>query len=469
VYFVSFWWLAHGALFSMKRVAFNISWVALTVAAFAQAPPLGHRIVLGQQEVELTNKYTSRAVAWVAQYEPVRKTNKDGPVAQWHDSMFQPATPLTGIAAGSSGRWKPAAGLKGGDFRILAVLYEDGNSFGDAGLIDSLLAARQFAYSDAAENVRLLENFQRGPGSNFGALVRGFEAPAARHTEELTAKLRAPQGVTSIRFADPVCSGIADKLKSRQNATESARASMIEAVKLDALRHYDALRAGKPALQPVPDPAGWKTGRAQAPRSVPLIEASWRIGAGLATGETRLRNNYDAAATAWVTEQAFDDGHPPELQYTDELLMDHTYPLRSGQMSYGTVRISPALPLRSLRVIAVVYADGVTAGEAKQIEGLLGRRRVILSSLPGVLQAFEAAEAQPDPKRTVLSDKADACARQIRLFLDQAGMQTDDHLCAAVARELRAPGSSLREITVRYAVRFEVVCQRLKDSGPALK
>lgn len=248
VHSVSFRWLADGALFSIKRVAFNILWLALTVAAFAQAPPLAHRIVLGQQEVELTNKYTSRAVAWVAQYEPGRRTDKEGPVAQWHDSMFQPAKRLTGIAARSSGRWKPAAGLKGGEFRILAVLYEDGNSFGDAGLTDSLLAARQFAYSDAAEDVRLLEDFQKQPGGSYDALMRDFEARADRHTKELTAKLRAPGGVTAVRLADPVCSGIADNLKSRENATESARALTIEAVKLDALRHYDALRAGKPAL-----------------------------------------------------------------------------------------------------------------------------------------------------------------------------------------------------------------------------
>jgi hypothetical protein len=455
----------------MKRLLVGVLWTAMSAAVYGQAPPLAQRVVLGQPEVQLTNKYTSRATAWMAEYELAPETQGPNRAWAWHDYTLEPGTTLNGIAAGSSERWKPDSDTKGRftgiRFRILAVLYEDGAAFGDAPFARTLLEVRQFAYNDAAEDVRLLEDFQKQRGGDFGALVRQFEERVARHLEELASNFRAPEGAPPIRPHDPVCAAILLHLKQAQSGADADKASEVEAGKIAALRYYDLLRSSKPELRPVGDPAAWQTAGVEATGNVTRMEAAWRLVPDASVAEARLRNTYEAAATAWVVETRYGSGPPPEVRYADELLAEHPQPLLPGAAIYSSMPISAGRVMRTVEVVGVIYADGATAGQQKYIDSLLARRRVIFSSLATVLLSFMEAEARQAANRAAILQKLETCAAQIQSFMDQAGIPGGDFLCAPAARELHTPDRPVERVISRYGPRFEVVYQRLRSSKPA--
>lgn len=451
----------------MNRWFAILAFLVLAGSVWAQGPaPLRLRVTLSNA-VEVANTYTSPAVAWVVQHQP-RDSNKAGAVVEWHDCVLDPSATCLQIAPGASERWQPAAGITNFGLRLLAVLYEDGSSYGEPSVLHDLLDARQFVFKDAGDDVRLLDDFQKQRNGDFARLVRQFEARGTQHNNELAARFHAVDDAHPIPIPDWLCGQIVKDLRSPA-ARPDDKLALVESAKLDALRSYDLLHDSQPRLTAGPDGVGWHIARADAVEKVTRMEAGWRSVLGVSLFETRVRNSYEAPATAWVIETRYQNEPAPQVEYADQLLMGRAEILAPGRALYGSRRFEAGRRIRGREVVGVIYADGAIAGQRKYVDALLGRRRVIFASLSEALEAFMATEATPGAGRADAERKLEACTARIQAFLTQTGIPERDSLCAPALAGLRTPGHSIDWVRTRYGARLEAIYQRLKISKPSVE
>lgn len=443
--------------------------LVLATAGLAQVPMLEISAPDGQPQ--LKNVHTAAATAWFVQFTPIPQEpgmkGETAPLIAFGDLMPFPSQ--APIPPGGVFRWKPP--VEGRDFKMLATLYEDGSIAGDGRLISRLLDIRQFLYSDAADNLQYLDEFQTRQDKDLQALAREFRLRFDRHNALLQQKLAGPPRITGNVTKDINCAWILERVESALRGEDKFVPLRFKPL---LWGRYDALGVSKPPLAPLPAPGGWMDDMAAAAGKTPLLGLSWRQDEESGLIEIRIHNTGLIAATAYVYEFDLPDGTKmwSRVDTASQPVARH---LRAGASDFTSMlgRFGNPETKQQFRGVAnikssgVIYEDGTAAGNAEEIERLLARRRILFNSIPKALAAIREAQEKPD--QDAMMARFDACAQANREQLTAAGLpEQEDAVCRPMVVMLRRGNVPSKEALAKGAQALEAIYARLKESKPAL-
>ncbi|MGN6592621.1 MAG: hypothetical protein ACTHJX_06975 [Terriglobales bacterium] len=119
--------------------------------------------------------------------------------------------------------------------------------------------------------------------------------------------------------------------------------------------------------------------------------------------------------------------------------------------------------------LAVIYADGASAGRADVIAHLLRARQYYLAELPGVVARLHAVAADPGADRVALLADFQARVAGARGVLNDGVLPTTDRVTATVATTLRRhPSQNLQATANALAVLLFRWQEQLQASLPKL-
>ncbi|MGH9393723.1 MAG: hypothetical protein ACRD1E_06090 [Terriglobales bacterium] len=194
-----------------------------------------------------------------------------------------------------------------------------------------------------------------------------------------------------------------------------------------------------------------------------------------------LTNTYSAAATEWVigTSAPLKDGEnckrPDPQQYGNcirSVVHTSALPGLNPAQLIGP-RASRMLPMPAgiqLRNLAVIYADGASAGDPAMVGEMLAARQILLNGLRDAVRVLQDAAVEPNTDyRRVLEtfkERSQALANSVKDAARQAGPNVPplgqaDKVWAPLARDLRA--------ALGYNLTPEQINTRLTDDANRLQ
>lgn len=158
-----------------------ILWLAAAGLAFGQAPLLTTTAQALPQGwgARLSNVYSAAATAYIIQMTYSTNGN-DRKATHWADAIPGPEPSRIAIAPGAS-RVLPMGSLRWANvaYQVLAVIYADGATAGDAQYVRHLLLVRRAILGDLAEVVPRLSAVASDANADRSSLVAEFQQRAA--------------------------------------------------------------------------------------------------------------------------------------------------------------------------------------------------------------------------------------------------------------------------------------------------
>lgn len=450
----------------MKPLAAIIALAIMGSLTHAQAPLL-EVSTTNDGRPALKNIHTKPATAYVLEW----KENRDGGTATviGHADLLRtlgpPGTPVT-LEPGTTDEWRWAP-RKAANYRVLAVLYADGTSAGDAAWIARLIDFRQFFYNDAAEGIRLVREFEQQPDAKLEELYARFKQRAQQHDVELQAKVSVAPAMSPVR--DLLCTTFYRNLAIEPRNAPVPDPRRLLTAKSTIQEIYDQLDSSLPLLARTNVPDDWRTSARLASIGVPPLETKWRPSMAYKPTEVRLRNTYGAAATAWTLQYAYSDGTPPRKVGWDTMVYpkDRTFDIGAGATHY-TGLPGDRHTVQDVRLLAVVYADGSTAGEPGDVERLLAQRRYRLATIPRILEMIAQASEQAEVDGAALATRLRTCAGKDPEWIGQTDNRPSENLCGELASRVER-AASIKELLQTERARLQQTYDRVRTSKPSLQ
>jgi hypothetical protein len=184
----------------------------------------------------------------------------------------------------------------------------------------------------------------------------------------------------------------------------------------------------------------------------------------------RLTNAYTSPVTAYViTEAGPVTQHGPRrvIKWQDSIPSEHG--LRPALPAGGSATVMLPSGEGPVTNLAVIYADGATAGRPEVIAHLVRARQYYLAELPAVLQRLHAVEEDPGADRAALLADFRGRVANARSVLNDGVLPTTDRVTATVAETLRRhPGQNLQATAHALALLLYRWQRQLQASLPKL-